>query len=52
MFNEETKEKEKREMELKQRALAVCTKRCNKWFMTLNKQPWNQFMKKEELKKC
>ena len=39
MFNEETKEKEKREMKVKCRVLSVHTKRHNKWFMTLDKQP-------------
>ena len=52
MLNEETKEKEKREMKIKCRVLSVHTKRHNKWFMTSEKQPWNQFMKQEDLKKC
>ena len=52
MFNEETKEKEKREMKVKCRVLSVHTKRHNKWFMTLDKQPQNQFMKQDDLKKC
>jgi hypothetical protein len=51
MLNEETKEKEKREMKIKYRVLSVYTKRYNKWFMTSEKQPWNQFMKQEDLKK-
>ena len=51
MFNEETKEKEKREMKVKHRVLSAYTKRHNKWFMTLDKQPWNQIMKQADLKK-
>ena len=51
IVNEETKKKEKKEMKIKHRALSVRTKRYNKWFMTSDKQPWNQFMKKEDLKK-
>ena len=50
-LNEETKENEKREMKLKYRVLSVYTKQYNKWFMTSEKQPWNQFMKEDELKK-
>ena len=52
MLNEDTKEKEKMEVKIKHRVLSVHTKRCNKWFMTSDEQPWNQFMKEEELKKC
>ena len=51
MLNEKTKEKQKITKKLKYRVLSVYTKRYNKWFMTLEKQPWNQFMKEEELKK-
>ena len=51
MLNEDTKEKEKKEMKIKYRVLSVYTKRHNKWFMTSEKQPWSQFMKDEDLKK-
>ena len=51
IFNDMTKETEKKKVEMKHRVLSVYTKRYNKWFMTLDKQPWNRFMKEEELKK-
>jgi len=51
IFNEETKKKDKKIVEMKYRVLSVHTKRYNRWFMTLDKQPWNQFMKEDDLKK-
>ena len=50
-FNEKNKETDKKKVVMKCRVLSVCTKRHNKWFMTLDKQPWNRFMKEEDLKK-
>lgn len=51
ILNEEINEKEKIAKKLKHRTLTVFTKRHNKWFMTSEKQPWNRFMKEDELKK-
>ena len=51
IFDEKNKETEKKKVEMKYRVLSVCTNRYNKWFMTLDKQPWNRFMKEEDLKK-
>ena len=39
IFNDKTKEKEKKKVDMKYRVLSVYTKQYNKWFMTLDKQP-------------
>ena len=36
---------------MKYRFHSIYTKRYNKWFMTSEKQPWNRFMKEEDVKK-